>query len=114
MYTLYTVADCPPEMLVGRWANPAMYTHGNTDFYLFGESLEQITGVAAVAPEEVDKQGFNYPYDANGTGLTEQALNGRMNALFANPNSSAKEIHMSKHQGRHLWKIKWKPEDLNP
>jgi len=109
-YTLYTV-DATPAELLAKYPTPAEYTHGNTDFYIFCESLEEVTGIPAVDPEEVDKQGFNYPFDASGTGLTEAALNGRMNALFAGP-ASTKEIHMSRHQGKYMWRSKWKPEDI--
>jgi hypothetical protein len=109
MYSLYEVSVAPEELLA-KHPYRALYTHQGTDFYLFCESLEDVTSVAVVDPEEVDKQGFNYPYDANGTGLTEAALNGRMNALFQGP-SSTKEIHLSRAQGRHMWKSKWKPED---
>jgi hypothetical protein len=108
-YTLYTV-DAAPAELLAKHLTPALYTHNGQDFYLFCESLEEVTGTPAVDPEEVDKQGFNYPYDANGHGLTEAALNGRMNALFAGP-ASTKEIHLSRHQGRHMWESLWKPED---
>jgi hypothetical protein len=58
MYTIYTVEHCSEAMLA-KYPNPALYVEDS--LYLFGETLEQVTGTAAELIIDVASYGLYIP-----------------------------------------------------
>ena len=72
MYTIYAVKHTPKEMLA-KYPQAALYA--DKQLYLFGETLEEVTGTAATDVSDVSAYGFNHPYSEGEQGLTSEQLN---------------------------------------
>ena len=93
IYTLYTVENCPDEMLA-KYPHAAKYA--DDTLYLFGETLEQVTGTPAELIIDVAS------YD-----LTDAELDAEVDRLLGI--MGAGEVHLSKAQGKYLYESRFKP-----
>jgi hypothetical protein len=106
VYTIYN-KDLAPQALLTRYPKAAMYADGTV--YLFGDTLESLTGTPATSIIDMAALGFNYPYSAEGEGLTEAELNAMVDSLLADTHTGS-EVQMSHAQGRYLYDTRFKPE----
>ena len=104
IYTLYAVEHCPQAML-DKYPKPATYADGS--LYLFGETLEQVSGTPAELIIDVSAYGFNYPYVEGEAGLTAEQLDAEVDRLLGI--MSEGEVHLSKSQGKYLYESRFKP-----
>ena len=85
VYTIYN-KDLAPQALLTRYPKAAMYADGTV--YLFGDTLETLTGTPAPSIIDMNALGFNYPYVEGADGLTEAELNAMVDNLLACTSSS--------------------------
>lgn len=98
-----------PAPLLANHPNHAVYG----DIALFGESLEDVTGVANEDIEDIAVLGLEDD-DGDGEFLKKAALKIKVDQILAR-GASGKEIHMSITQGKYLHKFgQFKPEEGKP
>mgnify|MGYP003632212859 CR=1 FL=1 len=105
IYTIYNVG-LAPQALLTRYPQAATYADGAV--YLFGDTLESLTGTPAISIVDIAALGFNYPYIDDDNGLTESELNSMVDSLLAD-NHTGSEVQMSHKQGRYLYDTRFKP-----
>lgn len=93
IYTVYAAESCPQAML-DKYPNAAKYA--DNPVYLFGETLEQVTGTPA---ERI--------VDIAGLDLTNEQLDAQVDSLLADRGDA--EVHLSKAQGKYLYRTRFKP-----
>ena len=105
VYTIYN-KDLAPQALLTRYPKAATYADGAV--YLFGDTLESLTGTPAISIIDMAALGFNHPYVEGNPGLTEAELNAMVDSLLADTHTGS-EVQMSKAQGRYLYDTRFKP-----
>ena len=103
-YIVYPVDNVPAAMLA-RHPTPAMYTVKGKSFYVFGESLEDITGMKDATVDDIKGQGFNHTFKEGAPGLTAAQLKANVNSRI----SQGTSFEVSRAQGRYMWEEEWKP-----
>lgn len=93
-YTIYAVEHCPQAMLA-KYPTPAIYAEGK--LYLFGENLQQVTGIEA--PKVIDIESME---------LTNEQLDAYVDELLLMLGEG--EVKLSISQGRYLYDTRFKPK----
>ena len=106
VYTIYN-KNSAPQALLTRYPKAAMYADGTV--YLFGDTLESLTGTPAPVIIDIAAMGFNYPYAEGAEGMTELELNTMVDSLLADKVTGS-EVQMSHAQGRYLYDTRFRPE----
>lgn len=102
-YIVYPVNNTPVAMLT-KHDKPAMYTINGKSFYVFGESLEDISGVDDNEVDDIQSQGFNHAFNEGAPGLTTAQLKADVNSRI----SQGVSFKVSRVQGRYMWEEEWR------
>jgi len=108
MYTIYDKNFCP-EAMINKFPHHAKYETDDR-LYLFGETLEQITGVAAESIVNLSSMGLQEDDGTEEGVLTKTQLDNMVTAMLAEE-PTGREVQLSKSQGRFLYETRFKPTE---
>jgi hypothetical protein len=103
-YTIYPVASTPAAM-IAKWPKAAMYTVDAIDFYVFGETLKDVTGEEDITIVDLRSKGVNHKFVDGAPGLTLAQLKSNFKSRL----NQGEACRLTLEQGRHMWENEWKP-----